>query len=708
MTDPGGDMNTAPGMGNRGPDSTGVGDEAQQADNNRLSTLGHWAVYYASQGMHIFPLKPLGKKPLIAKADGGNGFYDGTKDVAKIKKWWQKWPDANIGWWPGPSGHVAVDCDEKHGYHGVEVFETYLATYTNYPDTLVQETTTGGLHYVYRLPDGMTIDDPGESQLLRNGGEKTGIDVKSSKGYIVLAPSVLHRSAETVQDRDRYRWRGTSDFRLADAALCPPSLLNELARTGSSEGGSGDSPIRGIPTEQLLANVPDGERNVILFKTACRLWTQTGDKIAVALRIFHAANEAVPPYPIEKEGDESGARDIVERACAYPRFEVPDWTPEEDRPAVQAAVDAEYQTEKANRKRSLRINAEAREELELEQRGRPDGFTLQSDADIANRPPQRYLVPNLLPETGIFQIYGPTGTFKSFIWQDLLRCVATGELVLGHYPVLRTGPVLYVAAEGGSDLAERRMAWIIAHGGVVPDQFFTLDNEGIDLMLRHDVGQLIALCHKEMPAPPVLIGFDTQSLHMPSGDEDKARDLNVVIGNMKRLSDEFGALVGGAHHTGKDVSRGPRGSSSGPGAWDAILRVERNRIIPEKNRSGVVLPAFAVRMLPVDLGVDDLGSPRSSLVPQWVDMPVIDLAAESHKLADRDAERRQVIVTEIRGAPGCSKTRLRAAVNARLRASTMDGTGMHNMTLDKILTELETEGLIAVRKGRWFPIGEDV
>ena len=67
------------------------------------------ALYYASRGWPVFPLHSLrngvctchkgkncdqkpGKHPRTA-----HGFKDGSTDPAVIRKWWQRWPDANYG-----------------------------------------------------------------------------------------------------------------------------------------------------------------------------------------------------------------------------------------------------------------------------------------------------------------------------------------------------------------------------------------------------------------------------------------------------------------------------------------------------------------------------------------------------------------------------------------------------------------------------------
>src|SRR5258708_4431274 len=51
-----------------------------------------YALAYARVGFAVFPCRPRGKEPITK-----HGFKDATRDEAQIRKWWTRWPDANIG-----------------------------------------------------------------------------------------------------------------------------------------------------------------------------------------------------------------------------------------------------------------------------------------------------------------------------------------------------------------------------------------------------------------------------------------------------------------------------------------------------------------------------------------------------------------------------------------------------------------------------------
>src|SRR5258706_12903006 len=81
-----------------------------------MSQLLDAALAYAAQGLPVFPLVPGKKMPAIAKKDGGRGFYDATTDTEQIRRWWKRWPRANIGVPTGAaSGWGVIDIDPRNG-----------------------------------------------------------------------------------------------------------------------------------------------------------------------------------------------------------------------------------------------------------------------------------------------------------------------------------------------------------------------------------------------------------------------------------------------------------------------------------------------------------------------------------------------------------------------------------------------------------------
>jgi hypothetical protein len=127
----------------------------------------------------VFPLRPRSKVP----REGSRGFKDATKSLSDIKKYWKYCPNDNIGVASGaPSGFWVLDVDPKHG--GDENLAQLEKEYGALPSTWRQITGTGGQHIFFKY----TV----ECEKIKNSVGKIapGLDVRTSGGYIVVAPSI--------------------------------------------------------------------------------------------------------------------------------------------------------------------------------------------------------------------------------------------------------------------------------------------------------------------------------------------------------------------------------------------------------------------------------------------------------------------------------------------------------------------------------------
>ena len=97
------------------------------------------ALLYATAGYPVFPIAPRGKHPLTK-----HGFKDATIDADTIRKWWQRWPDANIGIPTGDaSGLYVVDADTPEGV-------AWLEHHGLINDITPRQRTSKGIHLFYR------------------------------------------------------------------------------------------------------------------------------------------------------------------------------------------------------------------------------------------------------------------------------------------------------------------------------------------------------------------------------------------------------------------------------------------------------------------------------------------------------------------------------------------------------------------------------
>jgi hypothetical protein len=213
---------------------------------------------YAELGWGVFPLAKGSKLPAIPAARDGHGVKDATRDPETIARWAREYPQANIAVACGEiSGIVVIDVDPRNG--GNASLQKLAAKGRVLPLGPRARTGNGGAHHVFCF-------DPRIANSKARLG--LGIDVKSTGGYIVAAPSWIAPSKSG--QGGRYRWE-VSPFdtpvpRLpiwVQAMLAPaPRPTRRLERGGSSDIES---------LANWVARATEGERSNRLHWAACRV-----------------------------------------------------------------------------------------------------------------------------------------------------------------------------------------------------------------------------------------------------------------------------------------------------------------------------------------------------------------------------------------------------------------------------------------------------
>ena len=156
------------------------------------------ALALARRGARVLPLAERGKVPLCP-----HGCRDATTDAATIRRWFERWPAANLGIATG-GALLVVDVDPRHGG------DASLADLPGLPATREGLTGGAGRHLWFR----------GEARCSA-GRLGPGLDVRGKGGYVVAPPS-LHPSG------GRYSWHPTRGLGYPIAAA-PGWLLERLA-----------------------------------------------------------------------------------------------------------------------------------------------------------------------------------------------------------------------------------------------------------------------------------------------------------------------------------------------------------------------------------------------------------------------------------------------------------------------------------------------
>lgn len=490
-----------------------------------------WALYWALKGFHVFPCN--GKIPLI------KGWPElATTNTHDIERWWNIWPDANIGCHPDRSGHFVVDIDSKKGKPGYETWTALQLEHNFVSGAMEVATPSGGKH--------VWLHGHGPSTVERLG---PGIDTRGRDGFVLMGGS-------TLDGRD---YQASP----LEPGLCPvPEWLLGKLNTGETERA--DRALGDIELD-LPHNIERAQRfletakpaiegqggNALTYNTACWL-KDFGISENYAVDMMLDWNERCePPW----QGDE--LVDIIHNAYEFGRNE----------PGSKAIPDPNnlYGDVITDVSTSMGGNGS------IDKRESGYKFKRRNESEQGERQPPSWLVEGLIPEGGQCLLYGAPGSYKSFIALDIALSVASGQAAFGL--ATKPGEVLYVAGEGSIGIEKvRRPAWKLAKGIEEKLPFYVVDampfagNPGdTDLFIRDMRAQ---------GASPKLIIVDTLARMAAGMDENSAKDMGVLLMQATKVQRAFGATLVFVHHSGKNDDRGARGSSALQAGFDTVIAVK--------------------------------------------------------------------------------------------------------------------------------------
>lgn len=218
------------------------------------------AYRYAEQGIPVFPCK-ADKTPHTE-----HGFLDATTSREQIGKWWEQWPNANIG--RPTEGIAVVDIDplpdgSANPWPGGE----RAGDISSCPIVL---TPRGGTHRYFRQPPGIKVKST-------NSVIAPNVDIKANGGYVLLPPSKT--------ENGEYRW--IEDY--YENLPLPPSWLMQLPEVSPN-----------IASEEP-GKIPQGKRNDVLASIAGKL-RQIGmsqKEMTAALQVANKDRCSLP-LPVEE------------------------------------------------------------------------------------------------------------------------------------------------------------------------------------------------------------------------------------------------------------------------------------------------------------------------------------------------------------------------------------------------------------------------
>ena len=242
-------------------------------------------------------------------------------------------------------------------------------------------------------------------------------------------------------------------------------------------------------------------------------------------------------------------------------------------------------------------------------------------------PPPEWLVDGLVPEKSLVVAFGPPKAFKSFLVLSLALHVADDRAWFGH--AVKQGAVVYIAGEGTGGLSTRLRAMRTAHGISIDAPLYII-RRAVNFRDHNAVTALAKLIRETVGegVPIRMVVIDTLARAMPGADENSAQEVGLVIAECDWLKDELDTTAFLVHHSGKDETKGARGTSALRGAWDTAFEIRsagRARavmtVVDQKEAEAGQRMVF--RMDEVAAGIG-----RTSLVPVLDETPDPDMPGQ--------------------------------------------------------------------------------
>jgi len=507
---------------------------------------------YRSARLELIPLhcwnaisrdgRELGKAP----ADGRwtTRQYDHTETLERAQR-----ERLNLGV-RLPADVVVLDVDPRHFPDGTNSLDKLVADtgidLSAAPHVLTGNLNTPGHHYYFRKPAGAVLLESIEGY--------AGLEFKSLGRQVVAAGSV-HPTGGL------YEWAADSPP-LADMPDLPSNVLKMARRPERTAAPSSDA---GELTPELLAKTLEQLDPCDFGKKQHERWKE----------LMMACHYAT---------DGEGRQEFIDWCMGDSEYADQDWIVGRRWDSLHVNRDQKITT--ATLRMYLQevggdiASPDPEDDFDVWE----DDGTVEAESsrwrflsidEVERLPPPKWLVQGVLVEASIAAIYGPPESCKSFLAVDMAMAIASG--MDWHGRTVERGGVLYIAAEGAPGLGKRMRAWKVNRGAQGRAFQLHLMRDELNLAAEKDGGvRAFVQAVTDELGPLRLIVIDTLNQTAAGADENSAKDMGRYIASMKKLRDATGAAVVVVHHSGKDVSKGMRGSTALLGAMDTTVEVERS------------------------------------------------------------------------------------------------------------------------------------
>jgi hypothetical protein len=222
---------------------------------------------------------------------------------------------------------------------------------------------------------------------------------------------------------------------------------------------------------------------------------------------------------------------------------------------------------------------------------KPSRFKVSNYARLLTFPPPEWLVSGLIERRSINLWYGEEGLGKSFIalgacldWAEGLAWAAIKHAdgkSYGGFDPGRPLNIAYIVGEGVAGMATQRRIAHLKHHGRDPEKLlpFGIIENMPNFTQQSEVDELIAALaeYERAEGSLDLLVIDTMARAMAGADENAVKDAGLFIRACDQIIARFGCALIVIHHTGKDKSKGARGSSANSANMGGRLYIDGDK-----------------------------------------------------------------------------------------------------------------------------------
>jgi hypothetical protein len=206
-------------------------------------------------------------------------------------------------------------------------------------------------------------------------------------------------------------------------------------------------------------------------------------------------------------------------------------------------------------------------------------FKVWTIPELKRREPPKWIIDTVIPEKGYSIIFGPPGTFKTFVALDIGLSIATDTP--WHGKAVNRGRVLYCMGEGSFDADKRIEAWKKQHNAVTPVHDFKIIEPAPLLRLNQDTVAFMQTANQYGPWDLVII--DTIGRTMPGINDSAAEGARLFSELVTAIRSELGAATLAITHSPKNQ----RNVLLGSGAFEADADTIFNAYCPNDANEGI-------------------------------------------------------------------------------------------------------------------------